>query len=77
MVQNLDPDLPAAFVANTTEGPIEITGHSWENSTTLALTSDFISDPGTVNSIDYTQPVDPTEQLVTLAGYTYPTFNAV
>ena len=76
MVQIVSPAVNTPVNANTDEGPIEMLNYTWQNSTTLEMTSDTISDPGTVYSIEYVKTLIEAEQFKTLSGYVYPDFVA-
>ena len=76
MVQIISPAVNTPVMANTDEGPIELVNYTWQNSTTLEMASETISDPGTFYSIEYTKTLIEAEQFKTLSGYIYPDFVA-
>lgn len=74
MVQIVSPAVNTPVMANTDEGPIELYKYTWQNSTTLEISSPSINDPGTVYSIEYVKTLIEAEQFKTLSGYIYPDF---
>ena len=76
MVENSGLNFPDSFVFNTSEGPYDVVSHNWISGTTLELTSDLVTEPDTLYSVQYTKPVATEDQLKTLTDFVYDSFIA-
>lgn len=77
MVQIVSPAVNTPVNADTDEGTIELKNYTWQNSTTLEMSSPNTNDPGTIYSIEYVKTSIEAEQFKTLSGYIYPDFIVV